>query len=176
MTLNFTIDIFRPKEKLQDNRLEKIIVVGTLYLDPRFLKFWLNLKGYEHTESQEATAFSNVHNVGSKFYFMKMTYLFIAQKKKIVETRNCLFHFDAILATLIFLKSSCDPSDKEKYQELLNIFPDASSGESSEDDVKVLKSNIPPADKVIFSIFFYVTKKTIVVGIEVCVVLSFNVN
>merc|ERR1712176_708190 len=69
------------------------------------------------------------------------------QKKKIVETRNCLFHFDAILATLIFLKSSCDPSDKEKYQELLNIFPDASSGESSEDDVKVLKSNIPPADK-----------------------------
>ena len=63
LILNFKIDIFRQKEKLQDNRLEKIIVVETLYLGPRFLKFWLNLKGYEHTESREATAFSNVHNV-----------------------------------------------------------------------------------------------------------------
>ena len=55
-----------------------------------------------------------------------------------METRNSLFTIDAMLATLMFLKSSCGPSEKEKYQDLLNIFPNESDvTESSDDEPKV---------------------------------------
>lgn len=44
-----------------------------------------------------------------------------------------IFSVDAMLAALMYLKSNCELADKERYQDLLNCFPD-SEQESSEEE------------------------------------------
>ena len=54
-----------------------------------------------------------------------------------------VLHDDAMLASLLYLRNNCDTVDKEKYNDLLNCFPD-SDEVSSEDEQPLTQVHVQP--------------------------------